>query len=74
MIHNHDTLRLKRLMDLLIITSIFAHSDFQQLINKEQPITRTVLATQEQNQVWPPQQILAPTTSLSLERINNVSS
>ena len=39
MVHNHDTHGLERLMDLPINTSIFSHSNFQQLINQVQPIT-----------------------------------
>jgi len=36
--HNYNTFGIECLMDLPVTTNTFAHSDFQQLINKEQPI------------------------------------
>jgi hypothetical protein len=54
MANNHDTPELERLMDLPVIASTSAHSNFQQLINQVEPLTRVVLATQVQNQVLLP--------------------
>jgi hypothetical protein len=45
-------------IDLLVVTSTSTSSKFQQLINKVQDLTQTVLASQGQHQVLPPQQVL----------------
>jgi hypothetical protein len=49
MANNHDTPELERLMDLPVIASTSAHSNFQQLINQVEPLTRVVLTTQVKN-------------------------
>jgi hypothetical protein len=49
MANNHDTPELERLMDLPVIASTSAHSNFQQFINQVEPLTRVVLTTQVEN-------------------------